>query len=97
MELSLDRPHAWIPRSPGGFEPWLRQPLAAPVVAWGDWRGSLGARTVSEVDADGAVRMELRWPLLPALSGRVALARVCVATADGGAVIERSPPVRLVF
>lgn len=97
LELSLDRPHAWIPRSPGGFEPWLRQPLAAPVVAWGDWRGSLGARTVSEVDADGAVRMELRWPLLPALSGRIALARVCVATADGGAVIERSPPVRLTF
>jgi hypothetical protein len=97
LELALDRPHPWVPRSRGGFEPWLRQPLAAPVVAWGDWRGSLGVRTVSPVAPDGAVDMQLRWPELVALRGRVALAVARVATADGGSLIGRTPAVRVVF
>lgn len=97
VELMLDRPHRWIPRSPGGFEPWLRQPLAAPVVAWGDWRNSLGKNTISEVDYEGGVRVELRWPDLVALRLHAALVRVHVATPDGGPIVGTSPAVRIVF
>ncbi|MFN3243241.1 MAG: hypothetical protein ACE37K_17200 [Planctomycetota bacterium] len=97
VELLLDRPHRWIPRGPDGFEPWLRQPLAAPVIAWGDWRHSLGSNTISEVDYDGNVRVELRWPDLPALRLHAALVRVRIATPDGGPIVGSSPPVRIVF
>lgn len=97
VELLLDRPHRWIPRSPGGFEPWLRQPLAAPVVAWGDWRGSLGEDTVGEVGFEGGLQVELRWPELPALRLHTALVRVHLATPDGGPIVGTTPAVRVVF
>jgi len=97
VELLLDRPHRWIPRTPGGFEPWLHQPMAAPVVAWGDWRNSLGSSTISEVDYDGQVHVGLRWPDLPALRLHTALVRVQVATADGGPIVGSTPPVRIRF
>ncbi|MCK5942290.1 MAG: hypothetical protein KAI24_10005 [Planctomycetes bacterium] len=95
VELRLDRPHRWVPRSPGGFEPWLRQPFAAPVIAWGDWRGSLGGVTITEVGFDGEVSIELRLPDLPALRLQAALLRLLIATPDGDAIVGATPSVGL--
>lgn len=97
LELQLDRPHAWIPRSAGGFEPWLRQPPAAPLVARGDFRGSLGNGVLGEVDSAGTLHAELVWPDLPALRLQVALARWRVVTPSGGPTVARTPAVRVIF
>ncbi len=97
LELALDRPHGWIPRGPGGFEPFLRQPLAAPVVLWDDVRGSLAMGGLGEVDPSGAVRAELRWPDLPALRLRAALVRWRIVEPGGGAVVSVTPAVKLRF
>lgn len=97
LELCLDRPHALIPRARTGFEPWLRQRSAAPVVALGDWRGSLGAGTVCEVGVGGALRADLRWPDLPMLRKQVVLARWRIVAPGGGALVGATPAVRVVF
>ena len=97
LELVLDRPHAWIPRSPGGFEPFRRQPLAAPVVLRGDVSGSLGAGTLSEVGPAGELRAELRWPDLPALRLQTALIRWRVVDPAGSAVVAVTPAAKLRF
>lgn len=97
LELQLDRPHAWIPRSAGGFEPWLRQPAAAPLVARGDVRGSLGKGVLGEVDSAGNLHAELVWPDLPALRLQVALATWRVVTPSGGPTVARTPAVRVIF
>ncbi|MGC6487759.1 MAG: hypothetical protein ACON4Z_08960, partial [Planctomycetota bacterium] len=97
LELSLDRPHGWIPRGTGGFEPFLRQPLAAPVVLRGDVRGALGVGALGEVDATGELQAELEWPALPALRLRAALLRWRIADAKGEGVVAVTPAVRLRF
>lgn len=97
LELSLDRPHGWIPRGTGGFEPFLRQPLAAPVVLRGDVRGALGVGALGEVDAAGELQAELEWPALPALRLRAALLRWRIADAKGEGVVAVTPAVRLRF
>ena len=97
LELQLDRPHGWVPRTPGGFEPWLRQPAAAPVVVVGDVRGSLGTGTLTEVEVGGVLQAELRWPDLPLLAKQVALARWRVVAPGGGASVGSTPPVRVIF
>ena len=97
LELYLDRPHALLPRSPTGFEPWLRQREAAPVVARGDWRGSIGRGSICEVGVGGALRAELQWPDLPMLAKQVALARWRVVAPGGGALVGATPAVRVIF
>ena len=97
LELYLDRPYALLPRSAAGFEPWLRQRAAAPVVARGDWRGSIGAGSVCEVGVGGALRIDLLWPDLPLLCKQVALARWRIVAPNGGASVGVTPAVRVIF
>ena len=97
LELALDRPHGWIPRSVGGFEPFLRQPPAAPVILQADVRGSLGAGALAEVDAAGELRAALRWPDLPALRLHVALVRWRIVDAAGDATVAVTPSAKLRF
>lgn len=97
LELQLDRPHGWVPRTAGGVEPWLRQPAAAPVVVVGDVRGSLGAGTLTEVGVGGVLQAELRWPDLPLLGKQVVLARWRVVAPGGGALVGATPSVRVIF
>lgn len=97
IELALDRPHAWVPLSPSGFEPWVCQRPAAPVVMWGDIAGSIGDATVGEVSPEGGISARLRWPQLPQLRGLSVLVRAQVATADGVMLTEQTPSVGLRF
>lgn len=97
LELALDRTQPSLPLTEGGFEPWLVLPPAAPVVMWADWRASLGAGGIGEVDPDGVVAGELRWPPLAALRKQCALVRAVLVSADGERISARTPPVRLLI
>jgi hypothetical protein len=97
LELVLDRPHPWVPRSVQGLEPSLMQPAAAPIVAWGDWRNSLGSNTIGEISVDSTCSSELLLPDLPALRLHCALAHFLLVTPDGEAVVGVTPNVRLTF
>lgn len=97
LELMLDRPHGWIPRDSGGFELWLSQPWAAPVVAWGVGREDLGSPTLTEVDVDGRLQAVVSWPDLPALAKQVALARWHVVSPSGDSIVATTPAARVVF
>ncbi len=94
LELRLDRPHALLPTTAAG-ELWLLQPAVAPVLARGDWRNSLGAATLGEVDRDGRVRAEVALPALPALRGAACLVRAVIVDAGGEAVSGATPFVPL--
>ena len=95
VELALDRPHPLVPLTESGSEPWLLQRLAAPRVVLGDWRGSLGARTLGLVPRNGLVRAELAWPATTALRRQAVLVRALVVSPDGDAVVSRTPAVAL--
>lgn len=95
LELALDRTHPALPRTEGGFEPWLVLPPAAPVVLWADWRGSLGAGGFGTVGPDGAVAGDLRWPALTALRKQCVLVRALLVSADGESLTARTPAVRV--
>ena len=97
LELMLDRPHGCVPRDSGGFEPWLSQPWAAPVVSWGIGREDLGSPTLAEVDGDGRLQVVISWPDLPALAKQVALARWHVVSPSGGSIVMTTPAARVVF
>lgn len=97
LELLLDRPHPWVPRSVAGLEPSLMQPFAAPIVLWGDWRNSLGQGSIGEVSGDGTVTCELQWSSLAAIRLRTALARFLLVTPDGERIVAITPAVRVSF
>ena len=97
LELALDRPHSWVPRSSAGFEPSLMQPLAAPVILWADWRTSFGSNMVGEVGLDGLLSCGIELPDLLALRANTALARVLIMAPNGSAVVGVTPSVRVCF
>jgi len=97
LELALDRPHPWVPRSDALLEPSLMQPAAAPIVHWGDWRNSIGSNVIGEVAIDGTVTCELHLPDLPALRLETVLARVLLVTPDGASIVGVTPSVRVDF
>lgn len=97
LELSLDRPHPWVPRSAAGFELSLMQPLAAPVILWADWRASFGRDTVGEVGLNGSVTCGIELPDLLTLRANVALARILIVAPNGSAVVGVTPSVRVCF
>ncbi|MFK7738776.1 MAG: hypothetical protein AB8H80_00530 [Planctomycetota bacterium] len=100
IELALDRPHPWVPRSVSGFEPWICQRPAAPTVLWAEPRGSLGNRCLGELGYEGLIAADIRWPdasKCSALRGLCALVRVQIATAGGERLIEQTPAVSLTF
>lgn len=93
-ELQLDRPHALVPATSAG-ELWVLQPPLAPVLGRGDWRNSLGADSIGEVDRDGTVRCTVDLPPLPELRGAACLLRVLVVDAEGEAISGATPFVPL--
>ncbi|MFT6079996.1 MAG: hypothetical protein ACJAQZ_002057 [Planctomycetota bacterium] len=95
LELALDRPHPWVPRSLAGFEPYLDQSWAAPTVLWGDWRNLLGSNSIGEVGVDGTLTCELVLPDLPALRLHSVLARALLITSDGERIVGVTPSVRV--
>ena len=97
LELALDRPHPWVPRSSAGFEPSLMQPFAAPVILWADWRTSFGSGAVGEVGLGGLLSCEVELPDLLTLRANVALARVLIIAPNGSAVVGVTPAVRVCF
>ncbi|MGK0301508.1 MAG: hypothetical protein ACI89X_002387 [Planctomycetota bacterium] len=97
LELALDRPHPWVPRSPAGCEPYLDQAWSAPTVLWGDWRNSLGPNSIGEVGVDGTLTSELVLPDLPALRLHCVLARALLITPDGESIVGVTPSVRVAF
>lgn len=97
LELMLDRPHGWVPRDSGGFEPWLSQPWAAPVVSWAFGGDEFGSPTLMEVGVDGRLQAVVSWPDLPALANQVALARWHVVSPSGGSIVTTTPAARVVF
>jgi len=97
MQLSLDRPHPWVPRTLAGVEPFLSQPPVAPSILLGDWRNSLGSNSISEVGFDGTATAELVWPDLLALRGQAALARLLLVTPDGTRIAASTPAVTVIF
>lgn len=97
LEISLDRPHALVPRDSDGVEPWLLQPPAAPTCLLADWRGSLGVHCLGELGPAGRMSGELRWPQLPALALQGGLVRALLVTGGGEAVVGATPAVPLVF
>lgn len=97
LELALDRPHPWVPRSPAGCEPYLDQPWAAPTILWGDWRNSLGSNTIGEVGVRGELATELVLPDLPALRLHYCLARSLLVSPDGESIVGVTPSVLVAF
>lgn len=97
LELALDRPHPWVPRSLAGCEPYLDQPWSAPTVLWGDWRNSLGPNSIGEIGVDGTLTSELVLPNLPALRLHYVLARALLITPDGERIVGVTPSVRVAF
>lgn len=97
LELSLDRPHPWVPLTVAGVEPPMRQPPCAPTVLLGDWRDSLGKNTICEVEFDGTASADLVWPDLTALRGQAALVRLVLVSPDGEKVSGRTPAVTVIF
>lgn len=97
LQLSLDRPHPWVPVTVGGVEPSLMQPPSAPTILLGDWRNSLGNNSISEVGFDGTATAELVWPNLVALRGQAALAQMVLVTPDGTSITARTPAVTVIF
>ena len=96
-ELALDRPGPALPLSPAGFEPWLLQPPAAPRLMRAEWRRSWCDGGFGEVPSDGRLQIDLAWKRLPALAGRVAVARVVLGDAEGRAVTGSTPAVPVGF
>ncbi len=94
LELRLDRPHPLLPETAAG-EPWILQPPAAPIVARGDWRGSLGPGAIGEVDAGGCVRATIALPDGLALRGQSVLVQAVLVDPAGETRIGRTPPVPL--
>ncbi|MEZ6038742.1 MAG: hypothetical protein R3F29_14765 [Planctomycetota bacterium] len=97
LDLSLDRPGPPPVLGPEGCEPWLLQPPARPHVLLADWRDSLGGNTIGEVPFYGNVTVALRWPSLPALAHRVALARLLLVTPEGDQVTGVLPALPVHF
>ena len=97
LELALDRPHPWVPRSIAGLEPYLDQPWSAPTILWGDWRNSLGSNVIGEIGVGGTLTCELVLPDLPALRLHSALARALLVTPGGEAIVGVTPSVRVAF
>lgn len=97
LQLALDRPHPLVPTDADGFEPWLLQRPAAPVVLGADWRGATGENGIGEVPRDGLVASTVQWAALPALRLQVALVRMILVTSDGDAIAGTTPPLPLVF
>jgi hypothetical protein len=97
LQLSLDWPHPYVPRSLAGLEPSLMQRPAAPTVAWGDWRSSLGPNSVGEVGFDGQAAADIVWPDLVGLRGQAALAQLLLVSPDGARVVDSTPPVSVIF
>lgn len=97
LELALDRPHPWVPRSPAGCEPYLDQPWAAPTILWGDWRNSLGSNTIGEVGVRGEMATEVVLPDLPALRLHYCLARSLLVSPDGESIVGVTPSVLVAF
>ena len=97
LQLSIDRPHAYVPRTIAGLEPSLMQPPAAPTVLWGDWRDSLGRNSVAEVGFDGSATAEIVWPDLVGLRGQVALVQLLLVSPDGAVLVGATPPVAVTF
>ncbi|MCR9244358.1 MAG: hypothetical protein NXI31_04950 [bacterium] len=91
IELALDRPHALLPTTAAGFEPWVLQRVAAPRILLGDFSPALGDATLGELPVDGRLSCRLRLPRLRGLAGQVALVRALVITADGDRLAGRTP------
>ena len=97
LELSLDWPHPFVPRTVAGFEPALMRQVAAPRVLWSDWRSNLGKNAIGEVGVGGLLTSELSLPNLITLCNQTALVRSVVVSPDGGAVVAITPSVAVTF
>ncbi|HEX6813414.1 MAG TPA: hypothetical protein VF384_17480 [Planctomycetota bacterium] len=97
LQLCLDRPHALVPLTPNGQEPWLLQRPAVPQVLLADWRSTLGGKTIGEVPREGAFVCELRLPLPARAFVQSVLVRALLVSADGEAVVAVTPAVPLAF
>lgn len=95
--LQLDRPFPALAVTSGGFEPFVLQRAAAPLLGFLGQRVGLGAALLFEPGSGGELEAELRWPRLPALCGQAVLVTVWLSAADGSALLERLPPVALVL
>lgn len=95
LELALDQPHCFVPRTPGGFELFVGQPLTAPFVLWADFRNSLSNHGIGEVPPDGRLSVEVSCPDLLALRMHSALARILLVSPDGSQIVAMTPAVRI--
>ncbi|MGE3174549.1 MAG: hypothetical protein AB7O97_18100 [Planctomycetota bacterium] len=86
--LRLDRPTAAWPTDPRGFEVFVLQAPAEPV---------LPVFAVGRFDRDGRAEGELRWPAGASLQLQAALVGGFVGTADGEALRARAPFARVTF
>jgi hypothetical protein len=93
LELALDMPHPFIPKSVGGWESSLMRAAAAPLVLVADWSGTLGRNGIGKVSDAGNISIQLQWPELPALNKQAALARALIVNLDGSVVVGVTPSV----
>ena len=90
VELTLDVPSPATPRSPSGAAlTTLQGPAGSLLPPW--------PSAPIEVPVDGMLRAELALPKLPAMYGHVLQASFVLLSADGAAVLGRTPAVPLTF